>query len=123
MSREPTKPKKTSKKADHIRAFAYYLCSLGFKVEPELRFHPTRRWRFDLAIPDLKIAIEVEGGVWTQGRHTRGSGYIGDLEKYNEAAILGWLVLRFTTDQVREASVALSTVERAAQARRLKPVG
>lgn len=63
---------------------------------PEYRFHPDRKWRFDFAFPDLKIAIECEGAVYSRGRHTRGSGYIADTEKYNEAAILGWIVLRYT---------------------------
>ena len=66
----------------------------------ELRFHPVRRWRFDFAIPKYNIAIEKEGGVWTMGRHTRGKGYINDMEKYNNATALGWRVLRFTPDQL-----------------------
>ena len=61
----------------------------------EFKFHPTRKWRFDFAFPDRMIAVECEGGVWTQGRHTRGSGYIADLEKYNEAQRLGWSIFRF----------------------------
>lgn len=60
----------------------------------EHRFHPTRRWRFDYAWPEHKIALEVEGGVWTGGRHTRGAGFLGDMEKYNEAGRLGWRVFR-----------------------------
>ena len=65
----------------------------------EFRFHPVRRWRFDFAIPELKIAVEIEGGSWVQGRHTRGAGYQGDMEKYNQAVILGWKVLRYTPTQ------------------------
>lgn len=57
-------------------------------------FHPTRLWRFDFAWPERKVAVEVEGGIWTRGRHTRGAGFIGDCEKYNEAARLGWRVFR-----------------------------
>jgi len=68
----------------------------------EHRFHPTRRWRFDLAWPDLLVACEVEGGTWNGGRHTRGSGFEGDCEKYNAAALLGWLVLRVTGKMVRD---------------------
>lgn len=70
----------------------------------EYRFHPTRKWRFDFAVLPLtyQIAIEVEGGVFSGGRHTRGQGYQGDLEKYNEAALLGWTVLRYSTQQVNE---------------------
>ena len=55
-----------------------------------------RRWRFDFAWPAQMIALEVEGGVWTGGRHTRGAGFLKDLEKYNAAAALGWRVIRCT---------------------------
>lgn len=67
---------------------------------PEFRFHPDRKWRFDYAIPVKKIAIEIEGGIWTNGRHTRGKGYQGDLDKYNTASANGWRVLRFSTQDV-----------------------
>lgn len=65
---------------------------------PEFRFHETRRWRFDYAHPVLRIALEVEGGVWSGGRHTRGAGFLGDIEKYNTATAAGWSVFRCTTD-------------------------
>jgi very-short-patch-repair endonuclease len=63
---------------------------------PEHRFHPERRWRFDYAWLDAKIALEVEGGIWTGGRHTSPKGFEADIEKYNAAACLGWRVLRTT---------------------------
>lgn len=62
----------------------------------ELRFAPPRRWRFDYCFPGYGLALEVEGGVFTRGRHTRGAGYMADLEKYTEAAVLGWRLLRVT---------------------------
>lgn len=62
----------------------------------EHRFHPKRRWRFDFAWPDLKVAVEVEGGIWRGGRHQTPSGYRADCEKYNAATLLGWRVLRLT---------------------------
>ncbi|OUV76667.1 MAG: hypothetical protein CBC83_00170 [Flavobacteriales bacterium TMED123] len=73
-----------------------------FKVDyvREYRFHETRRWRFDFALLDFGIAIEVEGGIFSQGRHTRGRGYTQDLLKYNAAVTLGWKVLRYTTAQI-----------------------
>ncbi|HEY7313861.1 MAG TPA: hypothetical protein VH643_31215 [Gemmataceae bacterium] len=49
----------------------------------EHRFAPPRRWRFDLAWPSLRLALEIEGGTWTGGRHVRGKGYENDREKYN----------------------------------------
>lgn len=70
----------------------------------EYRFAPPRRWRFDWAFVEQKLAIEQEGGVWTGGRHTRGSGYLGDLEKYNTATLAGWRVLRFTPQQIHNGT-------------------
>ena len=66
----------------------------------EYCFAKPRRWRFDYAWPDYKIALEVEGGAWTHGRHTRGSGFVNDMEKYNTAILAGWIVLRVTPDQL-----------------------
>jgi hypothetical protein len=66
----------------------------------EHRFHLVRRWRFDFAWPPELVALEVEGGTWTGGRHVTGSGYAKDLEKYNKAAIIGWLVLRVTPEMI-----------------------
>jgi very-short-patch-repair endonuclease len=65
---------------------------------PEYRFHATRRWRFDYAWPEHRVALEVDGGVWTGGRHTRGGGWHRDTEKLNAAASLGWRLLRCTPD-------------------------
>lgn len=55
-----------------------------------------RDWRFDVAIPEYKIAIEFEGGTWAGGRHVRGLGMISDMDKYNVATVHGWRVLRYT---------------------------
>lgn len=70
----------------------------GARCVREHRFHPTRRWRFDYALPEHRLAIEVEGGVWTAGRHIRAQGFLGDMEKYNTAAVLGWRLIRVTPD-------------------------
>lgn len=68
----------------------------------EYRFHPIRKWRFDFAHIKMRIAVEIEGAVYTRGRHTRGTGYLKDCEKYNEAQMLGWKVLRYSTTQTGE---------------------
>jgi len=68
--------------------------------QQEYRFEPSRRWRFDWSWPQQKVALEIEGGVWTRGRHTRPKGFLGDLEKYNHATKLGWRVFRCTPDSI-----------------------
>lgn len=78
----------------------------------EFMFHRKRRWRFDLAWPDLLIAVEVEGGVWVGGRHVRGEGYEADCEKYNEAQLAGWMVLRFTPGMIKRGKAG-SVIETA----------
>lgn len=65
-----------------------------------------RRWRFDFAYPEAKVALEVEGGTWTNGRHSRGKGFEGDVDKANMAQLLGWLVIRVTTDMVYDNRAA-----------------
>lgn len=67
----------------------------------EFRFHPTRRWRFDYCWLDQKVAVEVDGGIWVRGRHSRGYGMRKDNEKLNEAQKLGWRVFRFEPIQLR----------------------
>lgn len=67
---------------------------------PEFRFHIDRKWRFDYLLPDSNVAIEVEGSVWTQGRHTRGKGFLADMLKYRTAAMMGYRVCRFSTQEV-----------------------
>jgi len=78
----------------------------------EHRFHPTRQWRFDFAWPSLMVACEVEGGVYAQGRHTRGKGYEEDCRKYNEAVARQWQLVRVTPGLIEqgEALVWLRTL-------------
>ena len=70
---------------------------------PEYKFHQLRRWRADYCWPIHKVIVEIEGGVWTQGRHTRGAGFLADMAKYNQAALLGYAVLRYTPQQLGDA--------------------
>lgn len=70
---------------------------------PEYKFHPLRKWRADYCFPLHHVIVEIEGGVWKQGRHTRGSGFIADMAKYNAAALLGYAVLRYTPQQLGDA--------------------
>ena len=83
------------------------------KPEPEFRFHPVRRWKFDRAWPDIMLAVECEGlNPRGKSRHLTIKGFTEDCVKYNEAAMLGWTVLRFTGNQVKDG-YAIQTLERA----------
>lgn len=88
-------------KATGTGDFFTRLCKelIGAECVKEYKFHDTRRWRFDYAFPEYKIAVEIDGGVWNYGRHNRAKGYIADMEKFNEAAKLGWVVLKFTPQE------------------------
>lgn len=88
---------------------AAWTLATGIFVTKEYLFHPTRKWRFDFALVDQKIAIEYEGIMAGKSRHTTISGYTGDTEKYNAAAELGWTVLRFTVKNCRETIKSLES--------------
>lgn len=77
------------------------LKTLKIEFEQEFEFHPKRKWRADFHLVGKKILVEVEGAIWSGGRHTRGKGYLGDMEKYNAATMMGFQVIRFSTDQVK----------------------
>ena len=78
----------------------------GPPLAPEYRFYPQRKWRFDLAHPQSMVAVELHGGTWNGGRHTRGRGFAKDREKMNAAQFRGWAVIELTTDQITPANVA-----------------
>ena len=82
------------------------------KFVEEYRFAKPRQWRFDFACVERMVAIETEGGIFSFGRHNRGLGMIGDMEKYNEAATRGWRVLRFTTKHLRDPQYCLGLIKR-----------
>ena len=100
--------------------FAMHLRSAGIgNFTTEYQFHPERKWRFDFAWPDMLFAVEIEGGIWTGGRHVRGQGFEGDLIKYNEATMLNWWVMRFSTTQVKNGTALSQTIEAATKRVRL----
>jgi len=83
------------------RVFTEFIRANGLELPVyEHRFHPTRKWRFDIAWVDSKVAIEVQGGIWTKGRHSRGKGQLNDMEKFNNAQLLGWTLFLVTPQQL-----------------------
>ena len=104
-ARRPQAPKKRRDVSLGERLLSKQLDALKIEYTTEFRFHPERKWRADFRIDGYPILIEVEGGIWSQGRHTRGKGFEEDCEKYNQAAILGYHVLKGSTQQVKSGKL------------------
>ena len=110
-----------SSKSHLEHAFLTYWTQLGdnTQIVEEHKFHPSRRWRFDFAFVDEKIAVEIEGIGGAKSRHTSIKGYTGDCDKYNQAVVHGWQVLRFTTLHINNDPISMiDTVLTALQRKR-----
>lgn len=100
---------KRSKEKDWIGwNLLYWTNENAVQLQEEYSFHPTRNWRFDWAIPSLRVAIEYEGVISEKSRHTTLSGFSNDAEKYNEAAALGWKLIRLTALNYKTLHAALN---------------
>mgnify|MGYP000146082069 CR=1 FL=1 len=93
----------SARKVSKLEAHFEWLWGLmnGPALEREFRFHPTRKWRSDFAHLPSRTLIEIEGGIWVRGRHTSPKGFAADAEKYLEAALAGWRVIRLVDDQIK----------------------
>ena len=95
----------------------------GERPEPlrEFRFHPMRKWRFDLAWPEAKLAVEFDGGVFTGGGHNRGVLFTDNAAKQNAAVMLDWRLLRYTTLDLRTRPMQVVEEIEAALSKFLEP--
>lgn len=96
-------------------------------VVAEYKFHPERKWRFDFAIPALKLGIEIEGGIWRGrgwgsktannpgGAHSHPTNILRDIEKQNAATMLGWRLLRLSENEIRSGESIRMTVDLASR--------
>lgn len=111
----PRKPADANGGADGRRAYFLALCEAwGLpKPVPEYPFGQEigRRWRFDYLLAGW-LAVEVIGGVWTRGHHSRGRSQLDDMERRNAAQMLGFCVLEFSPQQVEDGS-AFATIRKA----------
>jgi very-short-patch-repair endonuclease len=90
-------PAPSCREVEWLRWNLQYWCNAkALQLAEEHRFHPERKWRFDFALPSLKIGIEYEGLNSDKSRHTTMKGYTGDAEKYNAAQAAGWRIVRVT---------------------------
>ena len=100
-------------RSEHEELFAMQLKAAKLRGwEREVVFAPPRRWRFDFAHCIYKLAVEIDGAIWVQGRHNRGAGAEKDMEKMNQAILSGWRCFRFSPRMVAEGE-ALRVIEAA----------
>jgi very-short-patch-repair endonuclease len=85
--------------------------------ERQYKFHPTRKWAADFAWPDTKVILEVNGGTYLQGAHSRGSRQRKDYEKWTSISLMGWRLILVDTVDVRKGIHVIRVLE--AQEKRL----
>ena len=97
-------------KREHLqRKFVHWWVLFGGdeNIVSEYKFHESRKWRFDFALPSIKVAIEINGGTYQErGGHNWGKHMVGDYEKWNAATMMGWRVLLFTSDMLTKKAAA-----------------
>jgi hypothetical protein len=94
-------------------------CQLAEGCKPQHVFHPQRKWAFDFSWPRYKIALEVNGGTYMRGRHSRGAGQRKDYEKWSEASLLGWLLILVDSKDVSK-KVHIERIQRAMEVRQIE---
>lgn len=105
------KNKKLNDGPDYVGIISGALTMLKIEHVREYKFLHDRRFRFDIALPKHKIAVEFEGGIFTNGAHTRGKHYASDVKKYNLAVRHGWRLLRYTTADTNKTNWEFSVAE------------
>lgn len=83
----------------------------GSRLVAEHKGIPGRKFRFDWAVPDIKLAVEYEGTFSSKSRHLTVGGYAGDCLKYNLCQLEGWKVLRYTALNYKDLSEHLERLE------------
>lgn len=112
--KKPRRKRREAKSASDLEDTLYlHIRAAGLPLpKREYTFAAPRRFRFDFCWERQMVAVEVEGGIWTRGRHIQPAGFVKDLEKYNIACLLGFRVFRVTSKMVRDGS-ALALIEQA----------
>jgi very-short-patch-repair endonuclease len=100
-SKKPKQSQKSNLSARWEQAIKVIAPKIAATMQAEYRFHPLRKWRFDYAWPGKEVAVELHGGTWIRGAHSRGAGQSKDFEKLNEAQRYGWKVFQFSIDMLR----------------------
>lgn len=104
--------KRSQKETLENNFHAHWALMFGNLPEPvrQHKFHPERKWRWDFAWPDQKLAVEIQGGSWVGGGHNTGAGQAKDYEKLNAATRLGWRCLLYSTPMLKDMASVVEEV-------------
>lgn len=91
--------------------FAREIVGNGKGIRDRLKQAGLQDWKFDFAFPEVMLAVEIEGGGWSGGRHTRGKGFAQDMKKYHHAMDAGWNVYRCNASLINSKQ-AIELVEK-----------
>lgn len=104
--------KQSKARSEAEERFMFQVTNSGLPIpEREQMLIPGRQWRYDFVWRDKKIIFEIEGGTWTNGRHSRAKGFENDIYKYEAARKLGYSVFRYTTRMVSDGEALLDAQE------------
>lgn len=102
-TRKAKKPKGTPREASTLELELrgqVLMAGLTKGIQVEFQALPDRRYRWDLAWPEQKLLVEIQGGIWAEGGHTTGVGVTRDCEKATLAALAGFRCLAVTSDHI-----------------------
>lgn len=91
--------------------FALHCKAHNLTPEREYKFHPLRNWKADFCFRAEMVIVEVEGGIWKNGRHTRPQAFEADAQKYNAATLMGYRILRYSTAMVESGQAIHDVLE------------
>jgi hypothetical protein len=102
-----------SSRLDNAKDFFARMLQAAFPdAITEYRFYSKRRWRLDWYVPSIRVGIEIEGGIWTRGRHNRPLGFMRDMEKYNSAALMGITIYRIPAHELKSCKKVMEHIQR-----------
>ena len=81
------------------------------------RFAVKKRYELDFAWTMQRVAIEVQGGLHSNGAHVRPAGYTRDCKKMRLAQLMDWKIFYCTAGDIRDNSI-IEDVETALEQRR-----
>ena len=79
-----------------------YLASHNVTLIAEYKYVPCRKYKADYCIPEWRLLIEIQGGLFNKKAHGSITGLLKDIQRLNLATVNGFYLLRITPDDFRK---------------------